>query len=95
MARPAGDLEQALAALATARRIADLSGRQLLPKLDVAHKAALAAYRRDQGTLAAVFEAEHRVHQARLDALRADRALMPQAIEEGLLAKTPQCSVSS
>jgi cobalt-zinc-cadmium efflux system outer membrane protein len=67
-----GDLEQALAALASARRIADLTRRQLIPKLDAAHNAALALYRRDQGTLNAVLEAEHRIHQARLDLLRAE-----------------------
>src|SRR6267154_3112880 len=67
-----GDLEQALAALASARRIADLTRRQLIPKLDAAHNAALALYRRDQGTLTAVLEAEHRIHQARLDLLRAE-----------------------
>jgi cobalt-zinc-cadmium efflux system outer membrane protein len=67
-----GDLEQALAALASARRIADLTRRQLIPTLDAAHNAALALYRRDQGTLTAVLEAEHRIHQARLDLLRAE-----------------------
>jgi outer membrane protein, heavy metal efflux system len=67
-----GDLEQALAALATARRIAELTRKQLIPKLDTAHKSTIALYRRDQGTLSAVLEAEHRIHQARLDLLRAD-----------------------
>jgi outer membrane protein TolC len=67
-----GDLEQALASLAASRRVADLTRRQLIPQLDVAHKAALARYRRDQGTLSAVFDAEHRIHQARLDLLRAE-----------------------
>jgi outer membrane protein, heavy metal efflux system len=67
-----GDLEQALAALTSARRIADLTRRQLIPMLDAAHDAALALYRRDQGTLTAVLEAEHRIHQARLDLLRAE-----------------------
>ena len=67
-----GDLEQALAALASARRIAGLTRKQLIPQLDVAQKSGLALYRRDQGTLASVFEAEHRIHQARLDLLRAE-----------------------
>lgn len=67
-----GDLEQARAALAAARQMIDLTRRQLIPQLDAAHKAAIAAYRRDQGTLASVLEAEHRVHQARLDLLRAE-----------------------
>ena len=67
-----GDLEQALAALAAARRIVDLTRTQLIPKLDTAHKSTVALYRRDQGTLAAVLEAEHRIHQARLDLLRAE-----------------------
>jgi cobalt-zinc-cadmium efflux system outer membrane protein len=67
-----GDLEQALARLASERRIADLTRQQLIPKLDAAHNAALALYRRDQGTLTAVLEAEHRIHQARLDLLRAE-----------------------
>jgi outer membrane protein TolC len=67
-----GDLEQALAGLASARRIASLTRGQLIPKLDAAHNAALALYRRDQGTLTAVLEAEHRIHQARLDLLRAE-----------------------
>jgi cobalt-zinc-cadmium efflux system outer membrane protein len=67
-----GDLEQALVALATARRIGDLTRKQLIPSLEAAHKAALAAYRQNQGTLASVLEAEHRIHQARLDALRAE-----------------------
>jgi outer membrane protein TolC len=67
-----GDLEQALASLAAARRVADLTRRQLIPQLEVGHKAALARYRRDQGTLSAVFDAEHRIHQARLDLLRAE-----------------------
>jgi cobalt-zinc-cadmium efflux system outer membrane protein len=67
-----GDLEQALAGLASARRIAGLTRGQLIPKLDAAHNAAVALYRRDQGTLTAVLEAEHRIHQARLDLLRAE-----------------------
>lgn len=67
-----GDLEQALAALAAARRIGELTRKQLIPKLDTAHKSTIALYRRDQGTLAAVLEAEHRIHQSRLDLLRAD-----------------------
>lgn len=67
-----GDLEQALASLAAARRVAGLTRRRLIPQLEVGRKAALARYRRDQGTLASVFEAEHRVHQARLDLLRAE-----------------------
>jgi outer membrane protein TolC len=67
-----GDLEQALAALAAARRIADLTRKQLIPQLTAAHNAALALYRRDQGTLTAVLDAEHRIHQAQLDLLRAD-----------------------
>src|SRR5205823_5775794 len=33
-----GDLEQALSALASARRIADLTRKQLIPKLDTTHK---------------------------------------------------------
>src|SRR3954471_6200023 len=67
-----GDLEQALAAFASARRIADLTRAQLIPKLDAARKSAIVQYRRDQGTLGAVLEAEHRIHQARLDLLRAE-----------------------
>src|SRR3954452_10210732 len=67
-----GDLEQALASLAVARRVADLTRRQLIPQLEVGHKAALARYRRDQGTLSAVFDAEHRIHQARLDLVKAE-----------------------
>lgn len=67
-----GDLEQALAALAAARRIGDLTRKQLIPKLAAAQNAALAAYRQNQGTLTTVLEAEHRIHQARLDLLRAD-----------------------
>jgi outer membrane protein, heavy metal efflux system len=67
-----GDLEQALASLAAARRVADLARRQLIPQLEVGHKAALAQYRRNQGMLSAVFDAEHRIHQARLDLLRAE-----------------------
>jgi len=61
-----------LASLAAARRVADLTRRQLIPQLDVGHKAALAQYRRNQGMLSAVFDAEHRIHQARLDLLRAE-----------------------
>ena len=67
-----GDLEQALAALATARRFRELTRKQLIPKLAAAQKAALTAYRQNQGTLTAVLEAEHRIHQARLELLRAD-----------------------
>jgi len=67
-----GDLEQALAGLASARQIGELTRKQLIPQLDAAHKAALTLYRRDQGTLNAVLEAEHRIHQARLDLLRAE-----------------------
>jgi len=67
-----GDLEQALAALAAARRIGDLTRKQLIPQLIAAHNAALVLYRRDQGTLTAVLDAEHRIHQAQLDLLRAD-----------------------
>ena len=67
-----GDIEQALAALAAARRIGDLTRKQLIPKLAAVQKAALAAYRQNQGTLTSVLEAEHRIHQARLDLLRAD-----------------------
>src|SRR5437764_2918213 len=67
-----GDLEQALAGLASARRIADLTRKQLIPKLDTTHKSAVALYRSNQGTLTTVLEAEHRIHQARLDLLRAE-----------------------
>ena len=67
-----GDLEQALAALAAARRIGDLTRKQLIPQLIAAHNAALVLYRRDQGTLTAMLDAEHRIHQAQLDLLRAD-----------------------
>lgn len=67
-----GDLEQALASLAAARRVTELTRRQLIPQLEVGHNTALARYRRDQGTLSAVFDAEHRIHQARLDLLRAE-----------------------
>ncbi len=67
-----GDLEQALAMLTSARRVADLTRKQLIPQLEAAHKSGLALYRRDQGSLSAVFEAEHRIHQARLDLLRAE-----------------------
>ena len=67
-----GDLEQALASLAAARRVIALTRKQLIPQLDTAHKSTLALYRRDQGSLSAVFEAEHRIHQARLDLLRAE-----------------------
>ena len=42
------------------------------PQLEAAHKSALALYGRDQGTLTAVIDAEHRIHQAQLDLLRAD-----------------------
>jgi hypothetical protein len=58
--------------LAAARRVIALTRKQLIPQLDTAHKSALALYRRDQGTLAAVFDSEHRIHQARLDLLRAE-----------------------
>lgn len=68
----AGDLGQSLATLAAARRIGDLTRRRLIPQLEAAYKSALAGYGRNQETLAAVFEAEHRVHQARLDLLRVD-----------------------
>lgn len=67
-----GDLEEALASLASARGIADLTRRRLIPQLEAAQKAALARYRQNQGTLEVVLEAEHRVHQARLDLLRAE-----------------------
>ena len=67
-----GDLEQTLAALTAARRIGDLTRKQLIPKLEAAHKSAIALYRQNQGSLTEVLEAEHRLHQARLDVLRAD-----------------------
>ncbi|MEC4593974.1 MULTISPECIES: TolC family protein [Nitrospirillum] len=65
-----GDLAEALAALNAARQQAGIYRAQLLPDLGGAHEAALAAYGRGQGSLAAVLEAEHRLHQARLDLLR-------------------------
>ncbi|TWB70708.1 outer membrane protein TolC [Nitrospirillum amazonense] len=65
-----GDLAEALAALTAARQQAGIYRAQLLPDLGGAHDAALAAYGRGQGSLAAVLEAEHRLHQARLDLLR-------------------------
>jgi outer membrane protein TolC len=67
-----GDLEEALASLTSARSIADLNRRRLIPQLEAAQRAALARYRQNQGTLEAVLEAEHRVHQARLDLLRSE-----------------------
>ena len=68
----ASDLEQSLAALAAAKRVGELTRKQLIPQLETAYKSALAGYSRDQGALAAVLEAEHRMHQARLDLLRVD-----------------------
>ena len=67
-----GDLDRSLAALAAAREVRELTRKQLIPQLEAAHKSALASYGRDQGTLTAVFEAEHRIHQARLDLLRTE-----------------------
>ena len=68
----AGDLGQSLAALAAAEKVGELTRKRLIPQLETAYKSALAGYSRNQGTLAAVFEAEHRLHQARLDLLRVD-----------------------
>ena len=68
----AGDLGQSLAALLAAKRVGELTRTRLIPQLETAYKSALAGYSRNQGTLAAVFEAEHRIHQARLDLLRVD-----------------------
>ena len=68
----AGDLDQSLASLAAARQVGDLTRKRLIPQLEAAHKSALAGYGRNQGTLNAVLEAEHRIHQARLDLLRVD-----------------------
>ena len=67
-----GDLGQSLATLAAAKRVRELTGKRLIPQLETAYKSALAGYGRNQGTLAAVLEAEHRIHQARLDLLRVD-----------------------
>jgi outer membrane protein TolC len=67
-----GDLEQSLAALASARGVADLNRRRLIPQLAATQRAALARYRQNQGTLEAVLDAEHRIHQARLDLLRSE-----------------------
>ncbi|TWB56251.1 TolC family protein [Nitrospirillum viridazoti] len=65
-----GDLAEALAALTAARQQTGVYRAQLLPDLGGAHDAALAAYGRGQGSLAAVLDAEHRLHQAHLDLLR-------------------------
>lgn len=67
-----GDLGQSLASLAAAKRVGELTRRRLIPQLETAYKSALVGYSRNQGTLAAVLEAEHRIHQARLDLLRVD-----------------------
>ena len=68
----AGDLGQSLAALLAGKRVGELTRKRLIPQLETAYQSALAGYSRNQGTLAAVFEAEHRIHQARLDLLRVD-----------------------
>jgi len=68
----AGDLGQSLAALVAGKRVGELTRKRLIPQLETAYQSALAGYSRNQGTLAAVFEAEHRIHQARLDLLRVD-----------------------
>ncbi|MBB6253272.1 TolC family protein [Nitrospirillum iridis] len=65
-----GDLADALATLNAARQQAGIYRAQLLPDLGGAHEATLAAYGRGQGSLAAVLEAEHRLHQTRLELLR-------------------------
>ncbi|MEE3624161.1 TolC family protein [Nitrospirillum sp. BR 11752] len=65
-----GDLAQSLADLTAIRQQLGIYRAQLLPDLGTAHEAALAAYGRGQGSLASVLEAEHRLHQARLDLLR-------------------------
>src|SRR6266513_2645495 len=68
----AGDLGQSLAALLAGKRVGELTRKRLIPQLETAYQSALAGYSRNQGTLAAVLEAEHRIHQARQDLLRID-----------------------
>jgi outer membrane protein TolC len=67
-----GDLGVALASLAASRRVGDLTRDRLIPQLDGAYQSALAEYGRARGDLAAVLEAEHQRHEARLDLLRVD-----------------------
>jgi outer membrane protein TolC len=67
-----GELGVALASLTGARRVGDLTRERLIPQLDAAYQSALAEYGRGRGDLAAVLEAEHRLHDARIDVLRID-----------------------
>ncbi|MBI3514892.1 MAG: TolC family protein [Proteobacteria bacterium] len=65
-----GELGVALASLTAARRVGDLTRDRLVPQLDAAYRSALADYGRARGDLAAVLEAEHRLHDARIELLR-------------------------
>lgn len=67
-----GSLGEARARLDAARETAALLRRESLPQAQATLRAVLAAYGQGRGDLAGAIEAEHRIHDVELAALRAD-----------------------
>ncbi len=67
-----GSLGEAKARLDAARQTAALLRRESLPQARATLRAVLAAYGQGRGDLAGAIEAEHRIHDVELAALRAD-----------------------
>ena len=67
-----GSLGEARARLDAARQTAALLRRESLPQAQSVLRAVLAAYGQGRGDLAGAIEAEHRIHNVELAALRAD-----------------------
>ena len=67
-----GSLGEARARLDAARQTAALLRRESLPQAQATLRAVLAAYGQGRGDLAGAIEAEHRIHDVQLAALRAD-----------------------
>lgn len=65
-----GDLAEAVANLNAARQTRQLLRDRLLPQQSTAYRSLLAGYAQGRGELAPVLDAEHRLHDTRLELLR-------------------------
>ena len=65
-----GDLAEAIANLNAARQTRALLRDRLLPQQDAAYRSLVAGYAQGRGELAAVLDAEHRLHDTNLELLR-------------------------
>ena len=67
-----GDLAEAIANLNAARQTRALLRDRLLPQQDAAYRSLVAGYGQGRGDLAAVLDAEHRLHDTNLELLRVE-----------------------